>query len=378
MANEPLFSALKELDSVDLGVSPLNETDSMVEDWLYSDWSNTDIIGRRPSLEQPIWKIQHSPGHDSTSSGVSDMSVSVGSPESAVTASSNSESEPNLGQQVLSLDDLVDENSNIDLFNYLMGSEDAENASGQASSSSPPQQSEALDEDDLDLLIRRTGITVEDKPATPAMVTTTVVTRGQRARNAGKMAAPEPKVVTAKAAKSTGRGKRPADIKKLEMELEGDSSRKNAIQAKINREKKKMYIQNLEEQVNELSTENKTLKEDSASLRQEREDLAEEVRYLKSVLANQSALAGLLKNIGNVESVSFSTSFLSNKRSLNSEMDHDYGKAAKRPCTSESRDTGNHGNDPQGGVCLHVHKDNVSLEFCAKCSSMAGGTRGDS
>lgn len=144
---------------------------------------------------------------------------------------------------------------------------------------------------------------------------------------------------------------------------------KSAIQARINRQKKKAYIEGLEEEVAGLSKANKKLTLQVQTLQKDKRLLKEEVRYLKSVLANQSTLSALLKNIENVDGVQLSSSFeVTRKRSAD---DHDYGKPAK---SGRYFDVA-----PSGGVCLHVsNSSKVSMEFCAKCSGMAaGGPRDD-
>ncbi|XP_064611657.1 probable basic-leucine zipper transcription factor D [Liolophura sinensis] len=132
-------------------------------------------------------------------------------------------------------------------------------------------------------------------------------------------------------------------------------NKKNAQNAKVNREKKKTYIKGLENEVDGLKTENNSLKEEAKALRKEKCALEEEVSYLKSVLANESSLSALLQNIPSVKKVKLSSSFLSSKR--NAEEDHDYKGAAKKL--------------RKGGVCLHVEGENVSLEFCSRCAKMA-------
>ncbi|XP_060078076.1 uncharacterized protein LOC132557585 isoform X2 [Ylistrum balloti] len=139
-------------------------------------------------------------------------------------------------------------------------------------------------------------------------------------------------------------------------------NQKNAVQAKINREKKKIFIKNLEDTVKELRFENDNLKQNQTRMEECQRILEDEVHYLKSVLANQSALSSLLQNIPNVQNVTLSTSFNRRKRGAND--DHDYveqpvnAKRAKR-------------NSSKAGVCLHVDNGHASLEFCSHCSENA-------
>ena len=148
-----------------------------------------------------------------------------------------------------------------------------------------------------------------------------------------------------------------------------DKSRRNALQAKLNREKKKAYIASLEKQVSELSKDNNHLQTKTTKLQKERDLLAEEVTYLRSVIANQSTLSKLLSNITDVKSVSLTTSFSGAKKSFTE--DHDYGQSAQKRRKSSA-------DHMSGGVCLHVENENVSLEFCASCARMAkGASRSD-
>ncbi|OWF43023.1 uncharacterized protein LOC110460318 [Mizuhopecten yessoensis] len=139
-------------------------------------------------------------------------------------------------------------------------------------------------------------------------------------------------------------------------------NKKNAIQAKINREKKKVFIKSLEDTVDELRAENDALKVNQTRMEECQRVLEDEVQYLKSVLANQSALSSLLQNIPNVQNVTLSTSF--NRRKRSAVVDHDYiehqdtDRCTKRNCST-------------AGICLHVDKGHASLEFCSHCSKNA-------
>lgn len=139
-----------------------------------------------------------------------------------------------------------------------------------------------------------------------------------------------------------------------------DRNRKNAEQAKINRQKKKAYVSGLEQTVEETQARADNLQKRLQEVETERDSWKKEVEYLKAVLANQSALAGLLKNIPHVEGVTLSSSFSSQKRSA--EMDHSYTPSSKKQCTQPLS---------SAGVCLHVDSDKVSLEFCHHCAQNA-------
>lgn len=158
----------------------------------------------------------------------------------------------------------------------------------------------------------------------------------------------------------------PKNSSRIQMEKEiveaiEEKNKKNAKQAKINREKKKVYIKSLEDNIDTLKTENVGLKDRMGKLEHHKNALEEEVEYLKSVLANQSTLSNLLKNIPNAK-VHLSSSFSDRKRGAS--HDHDYQGRVMR--SSKKAKT--------AGVCLHVENENVSLEFCSSCSKNAQGS----
>uniref|UniRef100_A0A4W5RS34 CREB/ATF bZIP transcription factor n=1 Tax=Hucho hucho TaxID=62062 RepID=A0A4W5RS34_9TELE len=70
---------------------------------------------------------------------------------------------------------------------------------------------------------------------------------------------------------------------------------KNAIAARMNRLKKKEYVNGLENKVGSLSSENHILKQENVQLNKRVEELEDESRYLRAVLANESMLAQLFK-----------------------------------------------------------------------------------
>lgn len=149
-----------------------------------------------------------------------------------------------------------------------------------------------------------------------------------------------------------------------EEDEEGPKRNKAAQQAKINREKKKAYIAELESRNEVLAKENKELKVINRKVTSEKESLETEIQYLRSVLANQSTLSKLLQNIPDVKGVRLTTSF-SESRKRSADLDHDYGPG-KRSCSSATATA------PSGGVCLHVAGSEASLEFCMSCANSAG------
>ena len=179
-----------------------------------------------------------------------------------------------------------------------------------------------------------------------------------------------PEIISKPAVKVVKVIKTPANTSKAALDnkiLEAidDKSKKNAVQAKINREKKKAYIKSLEDEIDSLKMENFAVRNSNKKVVKERDALLEEVEYLKSVIANQSTLSGLLQNIGKVDNVKLTSSFAQQKRSA--ELDHDYGSSGKRVRKTKTT----------AGVCLHVDGGNVSIEFCSKCASTAKSTADD-
>lgn len=137
-------------------------------------------------------------------------------------------------------------------------------------------------------------------------------------------------------------------------------SNKNAIAARLNRLKKKEYVSSLERKVSVLSTENGGLRQENCELSKRVEELEDETRYLRAVLANESMLAQLLSRLSGVNGMKLSSSLFQGHDS----NEHDYALTRKRVRVEEK--------ETSGGVCLHVDKNHVSLEFCTKCAERAG------
>ena len=144
-------------------------------------------------------------------------------------------------------------------------------------------------------------------------------------------------------------------------ESEVERSRKNAEAARQNRLKKKRYLEDLEKEHSEVKRENVILKTRCHEFQQRCQRLQSEVEYLKSVIANESMLSSLIQNIPNVPNVKLSSSFASRKRPQTGSSE-DSMPASKRSKSTQST---------SGGVCLHVAKDQVSIEFCQHCSKQA-------
>ena len=145
---------------------------------------------------------------------------------------------------------------------------------------------------------------------------------------------------------------------------------RNALNARINRQKKKAYMSSLEEQKARLLRENKRMKSDLSSLVSERNELKNEVSYLRSVLANDSILAKLVERI-NGPPLKLSARFdWDAQKRKDIESDHNYGPPAKvRAGVGAAK---------VGGICLHVTENQLSVELCHRCSRMADGDHSSS
>ena len=154
----------------------------------------------------------------------------------------------------------------------------------------------------------------------------------------------------------------PFEAKSKRENRSGAMVNKNAIAARMNRLKKKEYVNDLEKKVGFLSSENHKLKQDNCGLSKRVEELEDETRYLRAVLANESMLGQLLSRLSGVKGMKLSSS-LFQAANLN---DHDYAQPRKRIKVEEK--------DTSGGICLHVDQNHVSVEFCSKCAENASAT----
>ncbi len=138
-----------------------------------------------------------------------------------------------------------------------------------------------------------------------------------------------------------------------------EKSRKNAIIAKRNREKKKQMMELMESRCDKLTAANDHLEAENIQLKYRVETLEEEIHYMKSILANQSALSNVLSNL----------KVSDNQLRLSSSFDISKFKKSPRTATAYQQQV-----KVSGGICLHVDGTNqVSLEMCHKCSQMARG-----
>ncbi|XP_037378962.1 CREB/ATF bZIP transcription factor [Talpa occidentalis] len=137
-----------------------------------------------------------------------------------------------------------------------------------------------------------------------------------------------------------------------------------AAAARLNRLRKKEYVSGLEGRVRALAAENQDLRAENRELGRRVQALQEERRYLRAVLANETGLARLLSRLSG-GGLRLGTSLFGDAPA----GDHDYAlPAGKRPDPPED-------DDAAGGVCLHVDRDAVSVEFCAACARRAAALK---
>ena len=170
-----------------------------------------------------------------------------------------------------------------------------------------------------------------------------------------------------------------------------ERNKRNAIAARENRQKKKKYVEGLENEVAKLKSENDTLKTRNDSMGTMIRKLSDEVKYLRSVLANESTISLLLKSVAATPGISLTSSLLQSSGSKDEaakESDKKQG-AERYPTRSRKRRSDSHPSDniveatpskrtrgsTPGGVCLHVNQGKVSLELCAKCERKATQSR---
>ncbi|XP_046578446.1 uncharacterized protein LOC124286142 [Haliotis rubra] len=91
---------------------------------------------------------------------------------------------------------------------------------------------------------------------------------------------------------------------------EPKSMNKNAVAARENRQKRKKYIENIEREVAQLKEENAALKMKVSCQGDSVEKLNEQVKYLQSVISNQSTISALLQNIQNTAGVTLKSSWV--------------------------------------------------------------------
>ena len=156
-----------------------------------------------------------------------------------------------------------------------------------------------------------------------------------------------------------------------------------AEKAKEQRQRKKKFVQELQDTIEELKQEKAGLQQVNTQLNDKIGSLQEEISYLKGVIANQSELAKILRTVANIPGISINCSVLKNDQG-------EMGKNNKRKCVSAGKKGVNLSDENtkkrrmdievngelenNAGVCVHVQSGKVSLEFCPECSKKAKST----
>ncbi|XP_063161961.1 CREB/ATF bZIP transcription factor [Candoia aspera] len=166
----------------------------------------------------------------------------------------------------------------------------------------------------------------------------------------------------------------------------GSNRLKAAAAARLNRQKKKLYVQGLEARLQGLAAENRQLRDRNRGLCRRLRDLERETGYLRAVLANQSALGRLLSRLAGDGAGSvglrmrISTSLFQEEAAAAAAAapfgesgggDHDYALPVP---AEEATDKRPRSSGSPGGVCLHVDRDHVSVEFCSLCAKRAASS----
>ncbi|XP_013918555.1 PREDICTED: CREB/ATF bZIP transcription factor [Thamnophis sirtalis] len=152
---------------------------------------------------------------------------------------------------------------------------------------------------------------------------------------------------------------------------------KAAAAARLNRQKKKLYVQGLETRLQGLAAENRQLRDRNRGLCRRLRDLERETGYLRAVLANQSALGRLLGRLAGDGSLGLRMRISSSlfqetaAGAFGENGDHDY--ALPIPEEEPAEKLSSSSRSP-GGVCLHVDRDHLSVEFCSLCAKRAASS----
>jgi regulator of replication initiation timing len=164
-------------------------------------------------------------------------------------------------------------------------------------------------------------------------------------------------ITTRKKGKNVGH-KRPKDDKCMS---------RNAIAARENREKKKLYVENLEKELSALTKNSEAMAASMNSLKKRNGDLESENTYLKAVLANMPQIAALIDHMATVPTVPLiGTSFKPNEQ-----VSGNSHKKSSNPVESNSvRKSHRIASKMENpGICFHINGHNcMSLELCNKCS----------
>lgn len=123
---------------------------------------------------------------------------------------------------------------------------------------------------------------------------------------------------------------------------EMERCRRNAINAKRNREQKKALLAELERTVENVSRERDQLAGENESLREAKTKLEQQVKHLSNILKNQSKLSEVISKLG-----------------MTSVVLGEMTTSAEEEVVSS-------------GMCLHVSGEETTIEYCSYCAKKAG------
>jgi hypothetical protein len=142
---------------------------------------------------------------------------------------------------------------------------------------------------------------------------------------------------------------------KLAHEKTAEEKEKDRVRSQEYRQRKSNKIQSTEKECKQLKETNKTLNDKNIELGEKVSSLEKQIEYLEKVIANESALSAVLGAITKHSGLSFNN----NPLQVNS-LKRKRGDGEK----DESEPQTKHSN---GGVCLHLTPQRMSLEFCREC-----------
>lgn len=155
----------------------------------------------------------------------------------------------------------------------------------------------------------------------------------------------------------------------------GQSNSKQAVYAKQYRAANKKRMSEMEVTIKRLEAENRRLKGQVDSFGGKEAEYRDEISYLRSVLANDSAIATIVGGVQSTVSGRLTVAFPSPDEATSSTAAS--SATAKKPASKASPTTRSAAKRKStltaglgaSGVCLHVQDGGVSLEFCGKCNA---------
>ncbi|XP_047500464.1 uncharacterized protein LOC125046661 isoform X3 [Penaeus chinensis] len=147
--------------------------------------------------------------------------------------------------------------------------------------------------------------------------------------------------IGSQASTSIGMKRKAYELDPLE-DPEMERCRRNAVNAKRNREQKKAQLAELERTVESVSRERDQLAGENESLREAKMKLEQQVKHLSNILKNQSKLSEVISKLG-----------------MTSVVLGEMTTSAEEEVVSS-------------GMCLHVNGDETTIEYCSYCAKKAG------